>query len=397
MRLFYHNFDTLDVAFQCAFSKKVRAQLAEAKKEAIQNGQATIIELGKDKLPVSVYETGAGGGYQYRFDTGLDGMVWLVKERDVSTEWNVFISVKSMALAIHGYEGMKAKIYKYLDDFGVIAPNTIDHRTGRPFEKPLESVNRVDYCFDFIADRFSIDPEAFVLKYAKKKKVNGKFDVDFEVNGSGKLIESVTIGKMPNRQVILYDKTREVRAKYIEKDYWWQVWGYDKERFKGTIMRVEVRSGKDDLKDRYNVTTFAELEKSFEKIFSQNLNTYRYTIPNHGDSNRSRWKNAPFWDDAILAVKSGFSRYSSGKLGAIPQSALEHMRREKMAMFDTNIKGCFVSYLALLDLPLKALPEAVNNMAEDFSQALKSPQELEILSAKYHKALKKMSFLYGDA
>jgi hypothetical protein len=397
MRLFYHNFDTLDVAFQCAFPKELRAQLAEAKREAVQNGQATYIALGKGKLPVSVFETGASGGYQYRFDTGLDGMVWLVKERDVTTEWNVFVSVKSMALAMHGYEGMKAKIYQYLEDFGAIAPNTINRVTGRPFDKPLESVNRVDYCFDFIADSFLIDPEAFVLKYAKKKKVNGKFDVNFEVNGTGKLIESVTIGKMPNRQVILYDKTREVRAKYIEKDYWWQVWGYDKERFNETIIRIEVRSGKDDLKDRYNVSTFAELEKSFERIFSQNLNTYRYTIPNFSDSNRSRWKNAAFWGEAILAVKSGFSRYSSGKLDDVSDSVLRQMRMEKLGMFENNIKGCFVSYLALLDLPLKELPEAVNYIADIFDKALKSPSEAEILADKYDKAKKKVSFLYGQA
>lgn len=57
-----------------------------------------------------VAETGARGGYKYRFDTGLDGEIWFVAHSLKRDGWNIRVSAKSLALALHGYEGVKARI-----------------------------------------------------------------------------------------------------------------------------------------------------------------------------------------------------------------------------------------------------------------------------------------------
>ncbi|WP_147250381.1 hypothetical protein [Thalassospira lucentensis] len=68
-------------------------------------------------------------------------------------------------------------------------------------------------------------------------------------------LESIPIGKMPGRQVIIYNK----RTPAIEKKttYWFKVWeiapptNTDKH-----VWRVEFRAGQKELKDKYNLRSF---------------------------------------------------------------------------------------------------------------------------------------------
>ncbi|WP_160116046.1 hypothetical protein [Candidatus Halocynthiibacter alkanivorans] len=53
----------------------------------------------------------------------------------------------------------------------------------------------------------------------------------------GGRFESVTIGKMPNRQVIVYDKKQA--AKDQKTDYWFPAWNIDKDDPATQIWRVE--------------------------------------------------------------------------------------------------------------------------------------------------------------
>ena len=72
------------------------------------------------------------------------------------------------------------------------------------------------------------------------------------------------IGKMPGREVTVYDKRADLIAK--GKPEWWTIYNDLRkadgkpvldptDRASSQIWRVEVRAGKDHLKDRWGITT----------------------------------------------------------------------------------------------------------------------------------------------
>ena len=121
-------------------------------------------------------------------------------------------------------------------------------------------------------------------------------DPDKAVNGKSGRTTSVTVGKMPNRQVIVYDKRAEVIAR--SKSYWWVIWNdtlrraglpllqYDTVRREAgadptpvtvpyvensaphidatqpdisRVWRIEFRAGKNRLKDTWGIRTWGQL------------------------------------------------------------------------------------------------------------------------------------------
>lgn len=94
-----------------------------------------------------------------------------------------------------------------------------------------ESINRMDFAMDFLVPPdFEPKHEQFV-DHRRTKMVSRYFkeDQDDEDQStavhSGGRCESVTIGKMPGRQVIIYDKRREAIDKH--KMHWFKIWGID--------------------------------------------------------------------------------------------------------------------------------------------------------------------------
>ena len=74
------------------------------------------------------------------------------------------------------------------------------------------SINRVDFAVDILAPGFVLDPDAFVFHSQSNRKTVAEFEQIETIGRSGRFT-SVTIGKMPGWQVIVYDKQEEVLAK----------------------------------------------------------------------------------------------------------------------------------------------------------------------------------------
>jgi hypothetical protein len=140
MDLIYQNFDGLDVSFQGAFPQSILEQLEAGKKEAQRQRKSVLIRLGEKQIPVLVAETGAKGGFSYRFDTGLDGEVWFAANSTKSDHWGIRVSVKSLCVALRGYYGVKKKILTLLGDLSAIGPSQTDPNTGKVVSFPKESV-----------------------------------------------------------------------------------------------------------------------------------------------------------------------------------------------------------------------------------------------------------------
>src|SRR5688500_16451434 len=117
MEVIYRGFDGLDVAFQGNIPAGLAAKLAEAKDRASAERQDVLIEHNGVKMHVA--ESGARGGYAFRCDTGPNGATWFFKQPNRSDPWGARVSVKSLALALYGLGGVRARLYAFLDALGI--------------------------------------------------------------------------------------------------------------------------------------------------------------------------------------------------------------------------------------------------------------------------------------
>lgn len=288
MELLYRGFDGLDVSFK----GQIAAQFAEALERAKADAQKfrSQAALEWNGICLSVFESGARGGYAYTATTGEFGATWFFKKPNTSDPWGVRVSCNSFFLALHGLGEARSRIYATMAALEVaLAPNP-------------ESIGRVDYALDFLAPGFTLNPEHFVMHSNARRSDHIEPD-PLTVDGRSGRVTSVTIGKMPGRQVIVYDKRAEVIAK--GKVGWWVIWDAKRARMDApplirdnpsacTIWRVEVRAGKKHLKDRWGITSWSDLDSRFGDMLAAALDTVRHTSP-VGDSNRSRWPDSALW------------------------------------------------------------------------------------------------------
>ena len=270
--------DGLDIAFEGWFPQSALDALRDAKARARDQMHPEPLELGG--VPVRVSEAGARGGYAFTMDTGDDGEIWFIKDR-TDNQWNVRVSVRALPLAIHGIGAVVRRLYERLEAFGATVLR--------------ESVSRVDIAADFhMPADFRLDIRGFVSR-AGRRVYEEPTEEGRQVFWTGDRITSVTVGKQPHRQVIVYDKRRE--AIQTRKDHWFDIWGVSK-RDRRPVWRVEVRGGKRHLKDHWRVSRLADLERRLGDILADALACVRYTVPVASDPNRARWPTHEIWDRA---------------------------------------------------------------------------------------------------
>jgi hypothetical protein len=366
MQKIYQNFDKLEISFQCCVPQYVLDVLKVAKEAALQSRRSELAYIGKNDLPVMVAETGAKGGYSYRFDTGLDGMIWMIAPSQDLKRWNVRMSAKSLMLALYGYEETKKRILKTLiEDLEVI----FSHNDENNY--PLERVSRFDYCFDFISDNFTPDSTCFTAHNRSIK------ECIFKTFERGRRLETITVGQIPNKQITIYNKGREIISS--AKMFWWDIWSLNKKEFEGNIWRVEIRAGKKEL-NKYKIKRLIDFEKSAGDVIIDILNTNRYVIPNIHDKNTRRWKNTPFWNECIKSTKYYLSDYiSNTQRNKVITGYKEEMKRT----YEVQLSGMFTAYSALIGQDVSKIPGVLDLIVSDFLERIaKNPE-------KYRKKYKK--------
>jgi len=353
LKLLYHGFDGLDVSFQCRPEPAFLAMLSAAKSEA-QKTQATC-KINFFGVDMDVAATGAVG-FSFRADTGPAGETWFIANSLKSNGWNVRVSVKSLALATLGYQAVKDRLLKRLEIF---TDEVLSH-----------SVGRIDFAVDVEAPDFVLEPENFVCHWRATQgqhRVRNREMVSdsetgeaLEIVGNGGKINSVTIGKMPGRQVIVYNKRREVIDR--QKSYWWAIWYPDecgagevpKEVRARRVWRVEIRSGKRDLKERWNVSTFDQLEASLGAIYAETLSAIRLNAPQaeQTDSNKSRQKVHVLWDMALAHAERPFNEVEKVNPSRVIEITQAQMQERYRALF----AGLAASYSVMLGARVGEVP-----------------------------------------
>lgn len=371
MKAIYSNFDGLDVSFQCAIPEHILNTFAEAKKQAQEIKNDAVAKVGDNGTVVLVGETGCRGGFTYRFDTGFHGETWFVVHSPKRDGWNVKVSVKSLTLALYGYEGVKEKILNFLiNELEAMGVSRMDKNTGEMTEAPLERVSRFDFCIDFQTDEFIPDISAFIGKGRFKKRLLNVDDDNHEnftseIVFSGRMAKYFRIGSMPNRQVVLYDKISDITEK--RKDYWWKLWGIEKAEFKGQIWRIEARAGKKEL-NKWNLRRFSDFEKMAGDVISSILKDIKYTIPSDTDQNITRWPMAQFWREAISIAEKKLQNHISH---AQRKMIIEGYRNQISDQFEKSISGQAVSYAALHGMDISEIPGVLDVLGESVMERIR--------------------------
>jgi hypothetical protein len=288
MEVIYRGFDGLDVSFSAQIPLELCEELEAAKAHAQEFRQSTPITWNGVRMLVR--ESGARGGYAFTASTGEFGATWFFKKPNRRDPWGVRVSCNSFNLATNGLGAARAELYRVMESLGIDASTD------------SESIGRVDYAIDFLAPEFILVPEQFVMHSSANR--TDHFDPpEVYCNGRSGRVTSVTVGKMPGRQVIVYDKRSEVIAH--RKLAWWEIWNAGRASLghpplnpnaaaESRVWRVELRAGKECLKNRWNIVKWGDLDRCFGDLIANALDAVRYARPTR-DANRSRWPESELW------------------------------------------------------------------------------------------------------
>lgn len=375
--LVHAGFDTLYIAVQGALSETALDTLKQAREAAQSTLDPQSVSIGSGSYRALVQEGGQRGGYTYRLEAGPTDIVWAVKHNTDPRNWNLFAMIGSDCLLAHGLDGARAKLWQDLRAMGANA---------------LEcSINRVDFAMDFRMTGFELDTARVLAHSHSTVKAHcATDDTHFSYSSRGRKVESITIGKMPGRQVIIYDKRRQVIKK--RKTYWFDAWNVNPDDRSFDIYRVELRAGKKHLKDQWQISTLEDLDNSIGDVFHMAAEKVRYLDDVQWDSNVSRQALHPLWthvqETAIRAMEHQRSGLTEGQLK-------QFYRDQKIDMY----KKSMIAHAAGLSVALGLnhedatdhLPEIAGDTLSDYIR-----NDRDGLREKRDRLASKIRFLEND-
>lgn len=256
MKILYHGCDWFAVAFRGRISESTRQILRDAKERANKDGAKALESI--NGVSFHVLTSGAAGGYAFVLDQGETGVKYLIKDNGEPDQWNIFAQARAEHLMAVGLDGVQIAMFEDLKNLGAYITDN--------------AVNRFDYACDFDAPDFVLEPEKIIAHshtYISRYAENDQFHTQIV---GGQIISSMTIGKMPNRQIQIYNKRKEAVSK--KKSFWFKAWGRDN-KDKRNVWRVEIRLGKKHLKD-WNITDLDSFNASFADMLSDAIEKIRY-------------------------------------------------------------------------------------------------------------------------
>ena len=381
--MLHRGFDMLTVSIKANLPPAIVQKLEGTRHEAEQERRAVVMELDGHRLRLSDH---GGAGYRYIFETA-QGVQWAFKTPNPKDKWGGRAIFGSGFLAEYVLGAAKAHQDKVLALLG-LAPAKEDF-----------SLARVDYCVDILAPGFRPDPALFGM-HATTGRAEIHAKDSFKSHGRSGRVETVTVGSIRRRQVIIYDKRHEVIQRH--KPQWWVIWNNEAARLglpplapsqKGcNVWRVEFRLGKDILKDRWDCRTWADLFAKCGDMAAECAEKIRYTDPNPTDSNRARWPTHPLYATARDEMLGDLAEMqeSRGPLG------VKEVRREhQIEVLSKNILGSLITVSALAGVADAAdLPTALRARTEKLVEQVKAdPHRIQ---DKLRKARDRYVFLERD-
>ncbi|PIB25875.1 hypothetical protein BFP76_12800 [Amylibacter kogurei] len=349
MLVIYSGFDGLDISIKAQISEEFDEQLAEAKALAkIWNSEA-LLPIGKERL--QVFESGSRGGYAYTCDLSGSGTKWFIKSPNKNDPWGIRVSVASSQLALHGLEGTRKYIEETLKLFGV------------ELDENAISITRVDFAVDILAPHLAIDRQNIVT-HARSNIT----ERDVATSGHSSRVTSITVGKMPSRQFIIYDKREEVMVKH--KGHWLRIWNNSLEKMglppldfsnpkASRIWRIEARAGKKHLQEKWGIRSWNSLYEKLPELMADAFEKVRY-CEQTTDTNRARWPSHPIWDLAKGTVTTRLTEFEP----LITQSEFQEIsKHERIGILEKQALGLAVSLAAIHQIESREFPDFLYALA----------------------------------
>ncbi len=386
----HKGFDTLALAVKAKIPSELFDCLEAERHVAENERRDVLVTYNGIKLLLSPY---GGNGYKFIANGGPDGATWFFKKPNAKDPWGIRLSFGSFFMANHGIGAAKAHVDHVLGRLGVrFGPDDI-------------SISRVDFCVDVLVPSFSLDPDRFVMHSAARRRDHFTSD-DMAVSGKSGRVTSVTIGGTRNRQVIVYDKRAEVITH--RKSYWWDIWNHtlrteeeatipyigvhrellspdpDKAE-ENRVWRVEFRAGKNLLKDRWGIRTWAQLFDRFGDLCREAGEVVRYADPVASDPNRSRWPNHMLWEIVCAEMNDDLTEMRSS---ADPKPMKEVHREEHIRLIYKNLLGSSITLAALRDQEHDGLAKVFETISGDMiadviSNPVRSAKQLQDAKDRY--------------
>lgn len=285
IKILHSGFDGLDLSYRAFLPAYVLEILRTAKEDAAKTKRPVSVELAGYTFFVS--ESGAKGGYKFIVDTGELGAVYFFKEEDRSDPWGCRVSHRSLPLALFGAAEAKRRSEEFLSAMGFVIVAGICR------------VSRVDFALDLLLPEFELRRELFVAH--SRSAVVGNDTV--ETYGSTIELSGIRIGKMPNRQLAVYDKRADILAK--KKWYWWDIWeqnvGHAISR-ENTVWRFEVRAGRNAIDSYFQNTTWEFIGHCLGNLLFNVTQKIRM-IDAGADTNRSRSNVSEIWETVQRIIR----------------------------------------------------------------------------------------------
>ena len=345
--------DSLYLAIKGTLPVDLLSTLAKAKADATAERQPTPIELADGAIKAMVPAGGQAGGYAFVFDTGPLGARFAWKETSATLEWNFFVKPHATALLALGFGPVYQKI---IDTFALLRGTIIEI-----------SINRIDYAIDIRADSFILDPARFIAHPKAKVRLHwGETDSPHaSAVLMGRRPQSVTVGTPPGKQVIVYDKTAEVKAR--QHLYWFTAWHLDPEDAAARVWRVELRLFRNELKQVRRIKGLADLKTGLRRALYSLMQHVRYIAEGETARNVSRRRADPIWQLAQQHVETADLL---GGIGDLPPDRLvEITLAMKIDCHKQLISGNAAALAAVmkLDDPTveRRLPDIVRNTIRD--------------------------------
>ncbi len=206
----------------------------------------------------------------------------------------------------------------------------------------------------------------------------------------GGRFETVTIGKMPRRQVTLYDKRRAAIDK--KEPHWFDAWGVDRNDPGQQVWRVEIRAGKKALEKGHIKRSFEAIDADFPAFLQRAAHEIRYVVGKQDHSNVSRAVTHPLWKVAAGALQ----RLSETDSPPLPEArVLDLMRKQRRDMGVQQAFGNLINALLLDGVPRERIKTRFRNLASDWAARYVEDQGEDVFFRKIADADERLLFLRG--
>lgn len=342
-RIVHHGFDTIEVAFQGFLPPSVRRILALLQGRAREQGQAQLATIGEGNLECHVFGAGLGSAnhnYTWRIQSA-SGLIWAWIDSQDIEQWNGRVKIGAETLLALGYRGAVAQVRKELAQLGAVV-------------KAL-SIGRADYCMDFLAPEFRLSLERLVCHHRMRgdtmsPEARALADANnIGVRYTARRCNSIRLGHVSLLQLAIYSKSKEARDK--QKDFWWEAWKLDKSDTNNIVWRVEIRAGKELLRDRYNIRTFEDLEKKIGDVYAEALRKVRLLADDEDertDKNVTRARLDELWK---LARETIDGELAWAQIGAQPDRVKFLVKERAIKNAAQSLIGAAYSWLTLTGAP----------------------------------------------